>query len=178
MAVSSCMSEVLPDVLDHGLILVFCGTAASDISARVGAYYANPTNAFWRTLHTIGMTPRLLQPTDFRDLLELKIGLTDLAKFTAGSDRTLKGRDFRRGRLRESICRFQPQIMAFTSKAAWRAWMGMSSRVAVSYGWQKEELEITRFYVLPSPSGAARRYWDLKPWQALADEYIRRMSAK
>jgi TDG/mug DNA glycosylase family protein len=172
------MSEVLPDVLDHGLVVVFCGTAASNVSARVGAYYANPTNAFWPTLHTIGMTPRLLNPKEFRGLLELKIGLTDLAKFASGTDRKLKRRDFERQRLHDRICRFQPQIVAFTSKAAWRACQGLASQENVAYGWQKDELGATRFYVLPSPSGAARGYWDLEPWTALADDYHHRMSAK
>ena len=40
------MIEVLPDVLECGLILVFCGTAASVVSAREGAYYAQPNECF------------------------------------------------------------------------------------------------------------------------------------
>ena len=171
------MNDVLPDVLDHGLILLFCGTAASDASARVGAYYANPTNAFWPTLHVTGMTPRRLNPQDFRELLDLKIGLTDLVKCSSGSDSSLRRRDFLRERLLSSIRRYRPQIVAFTSKAAWRGWNGWSSPDVVSYGWQAETLGETAFYVLPSPSGAARGYWDLQPWRELADEYFRRLQA-
>ncbi|MCY3915253.1 MAG: mismatch-specific DNA-glycosylase [Chloroflexi bacterium] len=169
------MNEVLPDVLARGLVLVFCGTAASEESARVGAYYANPTNAFWPTLHLAGMTPRRLHPMDFRDVLDMKIGLTDLAKDAFGSDRSLRPRDFQRQQLSSKICRFQPQILAFTSKTAWRRWKGLSARVAVSYGWQDDTLGETAFYVLPSPSGAARGYWDLAPWHALGEEYLRRL---
>lgn len=169
------MNDVLPDVLDNGLILVFCGTAASEISARFGAYYANPTNAFWRSLHLAGMTPRRLNPTDFRELLNMKIGLTDLVKDVSGSDRSLHWRDCQRAQLCRKISRFQPQIAAFTSKRAWRGWKGLSARAAVSYGWQDETLGKTAFYVLPSPSGAARGYWDLAPWRALGDEYLRRL---
>lgn len=169
------MNDVLPDLLDYGLFLLFCGTAASDISARHGAYYANPTNAFWSTLHTTGLTPRPMQPRDFRELLDLGIGLTDLAKTSVGSDRCLQPQDMLRERLRRSICRYKPQIVAFTSKAAWRGWQGLRSGDAVLYGWQAETLGETAFYVLPSPSGAARAYWDLAPWRALADEYRRRL---
>lgn len=169
------MSDVLPDVLARDLILVFCGTAASEVSARAGAYYANPTNAFWPTLHLTGMTPRRLHPADFRDVLDLKMGLTDLAKDASGSDRSLRRRDFQREQLSSKICRFQPQIVAFTSKTAWRGWKGMSARASVSYGWQDDTLGQTAFYVLPSPSGAARGYWDLAPWRALGDEYRRRL---
>jgi len=171
------MNEVLPDLLDHGLVVVFCGTAASEVSARVGAYYANPTNNFWRALHAICMTPRLFSPLQFRDLLELKIGLTDLAKRASGVDRRLRPRDFDRRRLHERLCHFQPQIAAFTSKTAWRAWRGLGAREGVAYGWQNGALGATRFFVLPSPSGAARGYWDLNPWRSLAAEYQRRLVA-
>lgn len=171
------MSDVLPDVLDRDLILLFCGTAASAISARDGAYYANPSNAFWSTLHIIGMTPRRMNPQDFRQLLDLRIGLTDLAKTASGSDRGLRRLDFQPERLLNAICRFQPQIVAFTSKRAWRAWTGLRAGDAVSYGWQEETVGAAAFYVLPSPSGAARGHWDLAPWRALGDEYLRRSRA-
>lgn len=177
MAGLTCMNDILPDALADDLVLVFCGTAASEVSARAGAYYANSSNAFWPTLHAVGLTARQMNPTEFRDLLGLKVGLTDLVKTVSGSDHSLKPDDFQRKRLLNSICRFKPQIVAFTSKAAWRGWMGVSARDDVTYGWQRQTLRKTEFYVLPSPSGAARRYWDLMPWQALADEYYRRLPA-
>ena len=165
------MSEVLPDLLDHGLILVFCGTAASEVSARQGAYYANPSNAFWRTLHAIGLTPRLYEPGEFRDLLELRIGFTDLAKFAVGSDRRLVRADFDIEALREKISLYRPKLLAFTSKTAWRVWSGLGARHAVAYGRQAESWGATQVYVLPSPSGAARAFWEPSPWQELADAY-------
>ncbi|MCY4021668.1 MAG: mismatch-specific DNA-glycosylase [Chloroflexi bacterium] len=169
------MTEILPDVLDFGLVLVFCGTAASRISARYGAYYANPGNRFWQTLCQAGFTSRLYEPWEFHKLLDLRIGLTDVAKGKAGSDADLKQSDFNPGALNAKILRAKPQILAFTSKAAWRAWKGLPSKQAVSWGWQEEILGATRIYVLPSPSGAARRYWDMEPWLELAEDYRSRM---
>lgn len=166
------MPEVLPDLLESGLVLVFCGTAASVVSARAGAYYANPSNAFWPTLHRVGITPRQFAPAEFRDLLPLRIGLTDAAKFSAGVDSALAASDFGVEALRDKIERFQPQILAFTSKKAWRACSG-NATAAVQYGRQRGRWGSTRLFVLPSPSGAARRYWDLAPWQALAAEFQR-----
>ena len=177
MAGSRCMNDVLPDVLDRDLTLLFCGTAASAISARAGAYYANPSNAFWSTLHIIGMTPRRMKPQDFWQLRDLRIGLTDLAKTASGSDQSLRRLDFQPERLLNAICRFQPQIVAFTSKRAWRAWKGLRASDAVFYGWQAETVGATAFYVLPSPSGAARGFWDLAPWRVLGEEYLRRSQA-
>ena len=42
--------HILPDVLQPGLALVFCGTAAGKRSAAERAYYAHPGNMFWRAL--------------------------------------------------------------------------------------------------------------------------------
>ena len=169
------MTDVLPDALRDGLVVVFCGTAASSVSAREGAYYANASNAFWRALHQTGLTPRRYAPSEFPRLLELRIGLTDVAKSVAGSDSSLRQCDYEPDCLSQKIRRFQPQIVAFTSKAAWRAWRRQSAADAVAYGRQRESLGATEFVVLPSPSGAARGYWDISYWQALADDYQRRM---
>lgn len=70
---------ILPDVLASDLVVVFCGTAAGNRSAQMGAYYAGIGNRLWPTLHQIGLTPRLLQPTEFWQALDYGIGLTDLA---------------------------------------------------------------------------------------------------
>jgi TDG/mug DNA glycosylase family protein len=39
---------VLPDVLEPGLRVVFCGTAVGAMSTQVGAYYAGCGNQFGR----------------------------------------------------------------------------------------------------------------------------------
>lgn len=169
------MIDVLPDVLQNNLVVVFCGTAASTISAHKGAYYANGSNAFWRALHETGMTPRRYAPGEFHHLADLRIGLTDVAKTAFGSDSSLSRADFQPDLLSEKIRRYRPQIVAFTSKTAWRAWKQLSAAEQVSYGWQGCGLEPTEFVVLPSPSGAARGYWDIRYWQELAGEYRRRM---
>lgn len=170
------MTDVLPDVLGYGLIIVFCGTAASKVSAAAGAYYANPGNRFWHALHAAGMTPRLFVPEEFRKLLSLRIGLTDLAKRAVGSDRDLRESDFDSAMFAAKIQRCQPQIVAFTSKRAFHAWRGPSPGSQTDYGWQAETIGATKLYVLPSPSGAARRYWDISHWKALATTYQAQMA--
>jgi double-stranded uracil-DNA glycosylase len=77
---------VLPDLLQPNLRIVFCGTAAGTMSARRGHYYAHPQNKFWPILHAIGLTPRRLDPSEFRLLAEWGIGLTDIAKHVSGMD--------------------------------------------------------------------------------------------
>lgn len=158
---------VLPDVLQPGLRLVFCGTAASPTSAAVGAYYAHPGNAFWRTLAEVGLTPRQLDPAEFRLLPRYGIGLTDVVKQHAGVDVDLPAGAFDPAGLRAKIRRVAPGAVAFTSKRAAQSFFGQQ---VVAYGWQAVTVGPTRLYVLPSPSGAARRYWDVSLWQQLADD--------
>src|SRR4051794_30853339 len=87
-------AHALPDVLQLGLRVVFCGTAAGTKSASLGAYCAGPGNSFWATLHTVGLTPRQLAPAEFKLLPTYGVGLTDIAKYRAGNDAALAGSDF------------------------------------------------------------------------------------
>jgi len=156
---------VLPDLLEPGLKLVFCGTAASRKSAEAGAYYAKPGNRFWPTLHLVGLTPRRLRPDEFPLLLEFRIGLTDLCKTAYGTDAELPEGAFDVPSFAAKIALLQPAMVAFTSKNAGRALLGHQP----DYGLQRERIGKTRLFVLPSPSGLATRFFDPGVWQMLAD---------
>ena len=155
---------ILPDLLAPGLDIVFCGTAVGAASARRRAYYAGPGNGFWPTLYRVGLTPRQLRPEEYAQLLGLGIGLTDLAKEISGNDNILSRSHFDCDRLRAVIAEYRPRIVAFTGKRAAQQFVGRS----VDYGGLAEKVGETRLFVLPSPSGAACRYWSVAPWQALA----------
>ena len=159
--------HVLPDVLQPGLALVFCGTAAGKRSAAEGAYYAHPGNLFWRALYSAQLTPRLFAPAEFPQLPHYGIGLTDLAKRHSGNDSELPRDAFDVAALLAKIERHSPRLLAFTSKNAARAVLGRSS----GYGLQGETIGYTRLFVLPSPSGQARGHWDIGPWLALGKLY-------
>jgi double-stranded uracil-DNA glycosylase len=156
--------SVLRDVLAPDLRIVFCGTAVGSASARRQAYYAGPGNAFWPTLFEVGLTPRLLQPEEYETITHYGLGLTDLAKTIAGSDTVLSDEHFDRRGLRGKIERFHPRVLAFTSKRAAEEFVSDS----VSYGLLQQRIGTTALFVLPSPSGAARRYWSTRPWLNLA----------
>lgn len=161
---SSSDSSILPDVLQAGLRLVFCGTAAGKRSALEGAYYAHPGNMFWRALFQAELTPRLLAPQEFPLLPEFGIGLTDLAKRHVGNDNELPKDAFDVPALLAKIERYAPPLLAFTSKHAARAVLGTN----VVYGLQDRAFGSTKVFVLPSPSGQARGHWDLQHWVTLA----------
>jgi TDG/mug DNA glycosylase family protein len=159
------MGGVLPDVLRPGLRVVFCGTAAGTASARAGAYYAGPGNAFWETLHATGLTPVRLRPSEFGRLPDFGIGLTDLCKVAHGSDAEVGTAHFDVDGLLAAVAAVEPERLAFNGKNAAR---GALER-PVQYGIQPETIGRAEVWVLPSTSGAARRFWDPSHWHLLAD---------
>ncbi len=158
---------LIPDVLAPGLRVVFCGTALGHESARRKAYYAHPGNAFWKTLYRLGLTPHQLLPEAYPQVLQYGIGLTDLCKTFSGNDHELPSGCFDAPALEEKIRRFQPRYLAFTSKTAASAFLGLPVG-KIPYGFQREGIGATSLYVLPSPSGQARRWWREEVWEALA----------
>lgn len=160
----------LPDLLAPNLRVIFVGTAAGKRSAELGHYYAGRGNRFWRTLHEIGLTPSQFAPEEDGDLLALGIGLTDISKLGAGMDHQIASHEFDPAQFVANVRRYRPRAIAFTSKKAASIWLGKGATRAIPYGRQLERpVEFPEVFVLPSPSGAARSYWDIAPWQTLAN---------
>jgi TDG/mug DNA glycosylase family protein len=157
--------HILPDVLAPGLRVVFCGTAAGEVAARVGAPYAGPGNRFWWVLHEVGLTPRELAPLEFRELPRWGIGLTDVAKHAVGGDSTLRASDFDASAVVAKVERYRPVLLAFVGKRAAREVLG---RNPDRYGEQDVTIGEARVWVVPSTSGAARGFWNVAPWRELA----------
>ena len=155
---------VLPDVLIRDLAVVFCGSAVGAASAKRRAYYAGPGNAFWPTLAEVGLTPHRLKPEECESVTRHGLGLTDLAKTVSGQDSILRKAHFDIEGLRAKMHEYRPRILAFTSKRAGREFVGHP----VDYGRLSDTISDTILFVLPSPSGAARRYWSEEPWLELA----------
>lgn len=160
---------VIADVLAPGLKLLFCGSALGFESARQQAYYAKPGNKFWPTLHDVGLTPRRFAPAEYRRLLDLGIGLTDLNKTQFGNDTDLAPQHDDVAGLLAKLDRYRPAILAFTAKrpaqVVLRERFGLKKPPA--YGLQPQAIGTTRLFVLPSPSGRAGSFWDIGPWRAL-----------
>lgn len=156
---------VLPDVLQCGLKVVFCGTALGDCSACRGAYYAGPGNRFWDVLAETGLTTHRLSPEEYPLLLGFGIGLTDLVKIKSGQDMGLRAMDYDVAGFRAKIEKHAPMTVGFNGKKAAQVFIG---RTPVEYGLQREKIEGATLFVLPSTSGAARGFWDSKYWLQLA----------
>ena len=161
-------THLVPDILAPGLKIVFCGTAMGRKSAEQKAYYANPGNFFWRTLHATGLTPEPIKPHDYLRLLDYGLGATDLSKHHYGNDAELPADAFDIAALGQKIETFRPRVLAFTSKTGASAFLGRPT-ATTPLGFQPETVGETRLCVLPSPSGQARIFWNETVWQDLAD---------
>jgi double-stranded uracil-DNA glycosylase len=167
--------QLVPDLLAPGLDLVFCGTAPSPASFKARAYYANPGNAFWAALHTVGLTPERLAPQRYPELLDLGLGLTDLNKTEYGSDHELSPGAMDARALHAKIVKYRPAAIAFTSKNAASLALGLKTP---GYGRQVERLEGAVAFVLASPSGRARSFWTIEPWKEAAAFVAERRHAR
>jgi double-stranded uracil-DNA glycosylase len=160
-------SYKLPDQLQSGLRIVFVGTAASQRSADEGAYYAHPGNRFWGTLFDVGLTARRYAPHEFRTLLTLGIGFTDLCKTAAGTDKNILVRQTDVDSFVAKIAEHLPKAIAFTSKNAASPFLGQRVN-QIKLGRQSRTSESPEIFVLSSPSGAAASHWNDASWRELA----------
>ena len=156
---------MLDDLLATDLELVVCGSAPGHRSARLRQYYAGPGNRFWLTLAEVGLTPRRLDPSEYRLLLSFRIGLTDLVKGQSGGDRELDFSRAGRAALRRKVLRLRPRVLGFNGKRAGQEFLG---RRDLDYGLQVATIGDTQLFVAPSTSGAARASFDLSFWQDLS----------
>jgi TDG/mug DNA glycosylase family protein len=150
--------------------VVFCGINPGRVSAAARAPFANPRNDFWRLLHAAGFTPRLLEPGEYRALLEFDVGLTNAARRTTRGSGDLRAADFAgaRERLETIVLELGPRAIAFVGKAAYQGVF----RQRPEHGLQERMLGQTSLFVLPSTSPAnAAVSWDerLRWFQALRD---------
>ena len=156
--------SAVPDVLEPGLRVVFCGINPGFRSAAAAAHFANPRNDFWRLLHDAGFTPRLYAPEEQLDVSELGIGLTNAAYRTTKGSSDLRRGDFADSaeRLRQIAEELGPDLIAFVGKAAYEG----TFRERPELGLQGRRLGETRLFVLPStsPANAAVPYEERLRW--------------
>lgn len=144
--------SAVPDVLGPGLDVVFCGINPGRFSDAARAHFANPRNDFWRLLHESGFTPRLYDPSEQEDLLQLGIGVTNAAPRTTPGSGDLRQADFHGSaeRLEQIALRLRPRLIAFVGKEAYRGAFGERP----AHGPQARRLQGTSLFVLPSTSPA------------------------
>src|SRR3954447_7661825 len=142
--------RLVPDVVADGLHVLFCGINPGLMTAATGHHFARPGNRFWPVLHLSGFTPRLLKPSEQRELLSYRLGITNVvARATARADE-LTAREYVEGGrlLAAKVTRLRRRWLAVVGVTAYRSAFGdRTARV----GPQERTIGDTRVWVLPNP---------------------------
>jgi double-stranded uracil-DNA glycosylase len=144
--------RLVPDVIADGLRVLFCGINPGLMTAATGHHFARPGNRFWPVLHLSGFTPRLMKPSEQRELLSHGLGITNVvARATARADE-LSAEEYREGGrlLAAKVADVRPRWLAVVGVTAYRA--AFDDRRA-QVGPQERTIADTRVWVLPNPSG-------------------------
>lgn len=165
---ATAADRTIPDVAAPGLRVLFSGINPGLWSAATGLHFARPGNRFWPTLHRSGFTPRQLDPAEQHELLDLGLGITNVApRATARADELTRQELLDGARaLREKVAALRPAWLAVVGIGAYRT--GFGHRDA-AVGPQDERVGESRVWVLPNPSGL-NAHW---PAPALAEEFAR-----
>lgn len=142
----------VPDVVRHGLDVLFCGINPGLYSAAVGHHFARPGNRFWKALHVSGFTESVRDAADDGSLPSIGLGITNLVgRATAGASE-LSGAELREGSLVLSATarRLEPRAVAVLGVGAYRT---AFARPRAALGPQQERLGSATLWVLPNPSG-------------------------
>ncbi len=148
---------VMPDIIAPGLKVLFCGINPSVYSVVVGHHFARPGNRFWPALFAGGFTPHRFRPDEDAKLLDLGLGITNVASKSsvAAADLTREEIEAGAAQLRQRVLKFEPQVLAVLGIGAYR--VGFSDAKAV-LGLQKKRIGDTQIWVLPNPSGLNAHY--------------------
>ena len=151
------VDRTLRDVIAPELRVLFCGINPGLYSAATGHHFARPGNRFWPTLYAAEFTPRVLHPSEERELLALGYGITNVVPRTTATAAELSDDEIRAGgtRLRAKVRRARPRVLAILGVGAYRT---AFDRPRAGTGLQEESIGATRLWVLPNPSGLNANY--------------------
>jgi TDG/mug DNA glycosylase family protein len=153
----AAQDKTVRDVIAPGLRVLFCGINPGLYSGATGHHFARPGNRFWPTLHQAGFTPRLLHPSEERQLLRYGYGITNLVPRATATADELSPDELvaSRRRLLSKVKRYQPQVVAVLGISAYRTAFAQKT---VVLGKQPEGLANAIVWVLPNPSGLNAHY--------------------
>jgi TDG/mug DNA glycosylase family protein len=154
---AAAAGTTLPDVIAHGLDVLFCGINPGLYTAAVQQHFGRPGNRFWPTLHRAGFTPRLFHPSEQRELLLHGCGITNVVARATSAAAELTSDELVAGAkiLEASVRRYRPRVLAIVGIGAYRTGF---ARPRAKSGLQEETIGSTRIWILPNPSGLNANY--------------------
>lgn len=147
----------VPDIIAPGLKILFVGINPGLYTAAVGHHFARPGNRFWPALYAGGITPRLLAPSEKRQLVRHGCGIANMVnRATATADELTRAELIAGGRtLVAKIERWRPRVVAVLGLTSYRVAFG---RPKAKLGRQPEPLGGSELWLLPNPSGLNAHY--------------------
>jgi len=145
-------NKSIKDVVGPDLDVLFCGINPGLYTAATGHHFGRPGNRFWPALFAAAFTPRLLHPSEQRELLRYGCGVTNLVNRATVAADELDAAELRAGRVRleRTVRRCKPRVVAIVGIGAYRV---AFDRPRATLGPQEETLAGARLWVLPNTSG-------------------------
>ena len=146
---------MLRDRIKPGVRILFVGINPGQRSEAIGHHFAGYSNRFWPLLYDSKIVSERIAAEDDDRLPEWGLGITNLVRrMTPGID-ALRPEEYVAGArvLRRKIRRFKPPIVALVGVSIYRSLFDVRPGTHVSLGLQSEQLEGSRVFVLPNPSG-------------------------
>jgi TDG/mug DNA glycosylase family protein len=148
----------VPDLIGHGLKLLFVGINPGLWTAATQTHFAHPGNRFYPALRLAGVIEREIDRSsgftddDRRHLIDRGVGITNLVNRATVRASELTPDELRAGgeRLREVVAEHEPRVVAVAGVTAYRTAFG--DRKA-QLGRQPSSLEGAELWVVPNPSG-------------------------
>jgi double-stranded uracil-DNA glycosylase len=164
--IQAAHGRTVPDVIAPGLNVLFCGINPGLYSAAIQHHFARPGNRFWKTLHRVGFTPRILSPYEEQQLLAFGYGLTNLVERATAQADEIAGYELTSGvaRLTAKVRQYQPKCVAVLGLGAYRS---AFKHAGAALGLQAKTIDECRLWVLPNPSGLNVHY----PLERLGELY-------
>jgi double-stranded uracil-DNA glycosylase len=150
--------EVVDDLVDDRVRLLFVGINPGLWTAAVNAHFARRGNRFWPALHAAGITPRSVDVSegmtdaDREMVLGLGIGITNIVPTASARAEELSRDELRAGgaALVANVRHWKPRVVAVLGVTAYRQ---AFAKPKATQGRQDDRLADAELWVLPNPSG-------------------------
>jgi TDG/mug DNA glycosylase family protein len=154
---AAAAERTVPDLIAPNLRVLFVGINPGLYSAAIGHHFGRPGNRFWPALYASGFTPRLLSPFEEKELLSLRLGITNFVERASARADELSADELRAGAdvLAKKVRRYRPRFVAVLGVTAYRTALGQPR---ASTGRQSEPFAGAVAWVLPNPSGLNAHY--------------------
>ncbi|CAG8978153.1 hypothetical protein HYALB_00012015 [Hymenoscyphus albidus] len=142
----------IPDIIGPSMLLLFIGLNPGLMTATAGHMYSHPTNLFWRFVHSSGITPRLLKPSEDQILLsEYGCGNTNIVERPTrnGAELSKAEMDANVVVLEAKVARWRPEAVCVVGKSVWESIFRVKRRRGLkkgefAYGWQEEKMGVVK----------------------------------